>query len=65
MEAVLIGMILEGLYFLIIVVLAVSIMCLVKCGVLLYNMKSIEFLVCVDVLCVDKIGIIIENMMEV
>lgn len=58
-------MILEGLYLVTSVVLAVSSMRLVKKKVLLYDMKSIETLARVDVLCVDKTGTITENEMKV
>ena len=53
-------MILEGLYLVTSVVLAVSSMRLVKKKVLLYDMKSIETLARVDVLCVDKTGTIMQ-----
>ncbi|MDR2665185.1 MAG: HAD-IC family P-type ATPase [Oscillospiraceae bacterium] len=61
--AALIGMIPEGLYLLVSVALAVSIMRLAKKRTLVHEMRCIETLARVDVLCVDKTGTITENAM--
>lgn len=61
--AALIGMIPEGLYLLVSVALAVSIMRLAKKRTLVREMGCIETLARVDVLCVDKTGTITENEM--
>lgn len=65
MIAAVIGMILEGLYLLASVALAVSSIRLAQKKVLLHDMKCIETLARVNVLCVDKTGTITENTMEV
>ncbi len=63
--AALIGMIPEGLYLLVSVALAVSVMRLSRHRALVRDLKSIETLARVDVLCVDKTGTITENSMKV
>lgn len=63
--AALIGMIPEGLYLLVSVALAVSVVRLAKNKTLVHDLKCIETLARVDVLCVDKTGTITENSMEV
>ncbi|MHB1152880.1 MAG: HAD-IC family P-type ATPase [Eubacteriales bacterium] len=63
--AALIGMIPEGLYLLVSVALAVSIIRLAKKNTLVREMACIETLARVDVLCVDKTGTITENEMSV
>lgn len=63
--AALIGMIPEGLYLLVSVALAVSVIRLGKKKTLVREMSSIETLARVDVLCVDKTGTITENEMRV
>lgn len=63
--AALIGMIPEGLYLLVSVALAVSVVRLSKKKTLVHDLKCIETLARVDVLCVDKTGTITENSMEV
>jgi cation-transporting ATPase E len=59
-SAALIGMIPEGLYFLVSVALAVSVMRLARRRTLVQEMRCIESLARVDVLCVDKTGTITE-----
>jgi len=61
----LIGMIPEGLYLLVSVALALSIIRLAKKKTLVHEMKSIETLARVDTLCVDKTGTITEPQMFV
>ncbi len=63
--AALIGMIPEGLYLLVSVALAVSVIRLSQKRALVRDLKSIETLARVDVLCVDKTGTITENYMKV
>lgn len=63
--AALIGMIPEGLYLLVSVALAVSVLRLAKKKTLVREMACIETLARVDVLCVDKTGTITENEMRV
>ncbi len=63
--AALIGMIPEGLYLLVSVALAVSVIRLAKKNTLVREMACIETLARVDVLCVDKTGTITENEMSV
>lgn len=63
--AALIGMIPEGLYLLVSVALAVSVIRLAHRKTLVHEMKCIETLARVDVLCVDKTGTITENEMKV
>ncbi|MDD4772072.1 MAG: cation-translocating P-type ATPase [Eubacteriales bacterium] len=63
--AALIGMIPEGLYLLVSVALAVSVIRLAQKKTLVHEMGSIETLARVDVLCVDKTGTITENEMRV
>lgn len=63
--AALIGMIPEGLYLLVSVALAVSVVRLSQKNTLVRDLKSIETLARVDVLCVDKTGTITENRMDV
>jgi cation-transporting P-type ATPase E len=63
--AALIGMIPEGLYLLVSVALAVSVVRLSRKNTLVRDLKSIETLARVDVLCVDKTGTITENRMDV
>ena len=61
--AALIGMIPEGLYLLVSVALAVSVVRLAKKKTLVHDLGCIETLARVDVLCVDKTGTITENVM--
>ena len=63
--AALIGMIPEGLYLLVSVALAVSVMRLSKRNTLVRELKCIETLARADVFCVDKTGTITENHMDV
>jgi cation-transporting ATPase E len=63
--AALIGMIPEGLYLLVSVALAVSVMRLGRRHALVQEMRCIETLARVDVLCVDKTGTITEPEMTV
>jgi len=63
--AALIGMIPEGLYLLVSVALAVSVIRLSKRKTLVRDLKCIETLARSDVLCVDKTGTITENRMDV
>ena len=65
MVAAVIGMIPEGLYLLVSVALAISVIRLSSQKVLVHDMKCIETLARVDVLCVDKTGTITENNMQV
>lgn len=62
--AALIGMIPEGLYLLVSVALAVSVMRLARKKTLVHEMRCIEMLARVDVLCVDKTGTITSGDME-
>lgn len=61
----LIGMIPEGLYLLVSVALAVSVMRLAKKKTLVHELGCIETLARVDVLCVDKTGTITDSKMKV
>lgn len=63
--AALIGMIPEGLYLLVSIALAVSVIRLSRKDTLVRDLKSIETLARTDVLCVDKTGTITENRMDV
>lgn len=63
--AALLGMIPEGLYLLVTIALAISVIRLSKSKTLVHELKSIETLARVDVLCVDKTGTITENKMTV
>lgn len=63
--AALIGMIPEGLYLLVNVALAVSVVRLAKKKVVVHDLGSTEALARVDVLCLDKTGTITENTMQV
>jgi len=65
MVGAVIGMIPEGLYLLVTLVLVLSAARLAKKRVLLHDMKSTETLARVDVLCVDKTGTITDNEMKV
>ncbi len=65
MVAALVGMIPEGLYLLVSMVLVVSAGKLASKQVMLHDMKSIETLARVDVLCLDKTGTITDNSMLV
>lgn len=62
--AALIGMIPEGLYLLVSIALAVSVVRLAKKKTLVHDLKCIETLARVDVLCVDKTGTITEDTMS-
>ncbi len=62
--AALIGMIPEGLYLLVSVALAVSVIRLAKKRTLVHELGCIETLARVDILCVDKTGTITENEMN-
>ncbi len=61
----LIGMIPEGLYLLVSVALAVSVMRLAKKRTLVHELGCIETLARVDMLCVDKTGTITDSQMKV
>ncbi|HOU09302.1 MAG TPA: HAD-IC family P-type ATPase [Clostridiales bacterium] len=63
--AALIGMIPEGLYLLVSIALAVSVVRLSKKKTLVHDLGCIETLARVDVLCVDKTGTITGSDMEV
>ncbi|MCR4842682.1 MAG: HAD-IC family P-type ATPase [Eubacterium sp.] len=65
MVAAVVGMIPEGLYLLVTMVMAVSAAKLARKQVMLHDMKSIETLARVDVLCLDKTGTITDNDMQV
>ena len=64
-SAALLGMIPEGLYLLVSVALAVSVMRLAKKRTLVHELDCIETLARVDMLCVDKTGTITESQMQV
>ncbi len=63
--AALIGMIPEGLYLLVNVTLAVSVVKLARKDTLVHDLSCVETLARVDTLCVDKTGTITENAMLV
>ena len=63
--AALIGMIPEGLYLLVNVTLAVSVIKLAKKDTLVHDLACVETLARVDTLCVDKTGTITDNSMQV
>ena len=63
--AAIIGMIPEGLYLLVNVTLAVSVIKLAKKDTLVHDLGCIETLARVDTLCVDKTGTITDNSMLV
>lgn len=63
--AAIVGMIPEGLYLLVSVALAVSVIRLAKSRTLVHELACIENLARVDVLCLDKTGTITEGCMEV
>ena len=63
--AAVVGMIPEGLYLLVSVALAVSVIRLAKSRTLVHELSCIENLARVDVLCLDKTGTITEGRMEV
>ena len=63
--AALVGMIPEGLYLLVSVALAVSVIRLARRRTLVHQLSCIENLARVDVLCLDKTGTITEGSMEV
>ena len=65
MVAALIGMIPEGLYLLVSVALAVSVISLARSKTLVHELSCIENLARVDTLCLDKTGTITEGCMEV
>ena len=64
-SAAIIGMIPEGLYLLVNVTLAVSVVKLARRDTLVHDLGCIEMLARVDTLCVDKTGTITENTMSV
>ena len=64
-SAALIGMIPEGLYLLVNVTLAVSVIKLAKKDTLVHDLSCVETLARVDTLCVDKTGTITDNSMLV
>ena len=64
-SAAIIGMIPEGLYLLVNVTLAVSVVKLARKDTLVHDLGCIEMLARVDTLCVDKTGTITENTMNV
>ncbi|MBR3423702.1 MAG: HAD-IC family P-type ATPase, partial [Clostridia bacterium] len=63
--AALIGMIPEGLYLLVNVTLAVSVIKLARKDTLVHDLSCVETLARVDTLCVDKTGTITDNSMLV
>ena len=63
--AALIGMIPEGLYLLVNVTLAVSVIKLARKDTLVHDLSCVETLARVDTLCVDKTGTITDNTMHV
>ncbi|MBR7033379.1 MAG: HAD-IC family P-type ATPase, partial [Clostridia bacterium] len=63
--AALIGMIPEGLYLLVSVTLAVSVIKLARKDTLVHDLNCVETLARVDTLCVDKTGTITDNTMQV
>ncbi len=63
--AALIGMIPEGLYLLVNVTLAVSVIKLARKDTLVHDLSCVETLARVDMLCVDKTGTITDNSMLV
>lgn len=63
--AALVGMIPEGLYLLVSVALAVSVLNLSREKTLVHELSAIENLARVDVLCLDKTGTLTEGDMEV
>ena len=63
--AALIGMIPEGLYLLVNVTLAVSVIKLARKDTLVHDLSCVETLARVDTLCVDKTGTITDNTMLV
>ncbi|WP_434309369.1 HAD-IC family P-type ATPase [Hominifimenecus sp. rT4P-3] len=63
--AAIVGMIPEGLYLLVSVALAVSVIRLAKTRTLVHELACIENLARVDVLCLDKTGTITEGHLEV
>ena len=63
--AAMVGMIPEGLYLLVSVALAVSVINLSRERTLVHELSTIENLARVDVLCLDKTGTITEGAMEV
>ena len=63
--AALVGMIPEGLYLLVSVALAVSVIALARKDTLVHELSCIEKLARVDVLCLDKTGTITEGEMDV
>ncbi len=64
-SAAIIGMIPEGLYLLVNVTLAVSVIKLARVDTLVHDLGCIETLARVDTLCVDKTGTITDNSMLV
>ncbi len=64
-SAAIIGMIPEGLYLLVNVTLAVSVIKLARADTLVHDLGCIETLARVDTLCVDKTGTITDNSMLV
>ena len=63
--AAILGMIPDGLYLLVSIALAVSVMRLSKKRTLVHELKSIETLARTDVICVDKTGTITDDAMTV
>ena len=63
--AAILGMIPDGLYLLVSIALAVSVMRLSKKRTLVHELKSIETLARTDVICVDKTGTITDDSMTV
>ena len=63
--AAIIGMIPEGLYLLVSVALAVSVISLARSKTLVHELSCIENLARVDTLCLDKTGTITEGCMEI
>lgn len=63
--AAILGMIPDGLYLLVSIALAVSVIRLSKKRTLVHELKSIETLARTDVICVDKTGTITDDAMTV
>lgn len=63
--AAMVGMIPEGLYLLVNIALAVSVMNLARRRTLVHELSCIENLARVDTLCLDKTGTLTEGVMEV
>lgn len=56
-----VSVIFEGLFVVVIVILAIGVNCMVKCNVIICKLFVVEVLGSVMVVCFDKIGILMEN----